>query len=340
MKEAAYELVAYGEVLLRLSEQEAEPICRGTRLIKEAVGSEMNIAAGMSMLGGRSALITALPGNDIGLFAESRLRAMGVSREYLAWDRERDARLGILYDESGAFPRKPRVVYDRTHSSFSKGSCAVKDEDYGKAACFHTSGITLALGEKVSGAAVRFIRGYREAGALISFDVNYRANLWSGEEARRCISGILPFVDIFFCSEDSARLTFGKTGELPDILRELAEEYDFKAVFSTKRVVHSPKSHTFGSLAYVRKEDRFYEEAPYERIDVTDRVGSGDAYVAGALFGLLYGKPDWERAVAYGNACAAVNLTLPGDLPALDRDRIEAVIRDHHTSGATAELDR
>ncbi len=92
------------------------------------------------------------------------------------------------------------------------------------------------------------IRKFKEQGTLISFDVNYRANLWTGEEARACIEQILPFVDIFFCSEDTARLTFGKTGSIEEIQKSFCEEYPISVVASTERTVITPKKHNFNYL--------------------------------------------------------------------------------------------
>ncbi len=121
---------------------------------------------------------------------------------------------------------------------------------------------------------------------MISFDVNFRGNLWTGAEARECIAKILPYVDIFFCSEETARLTFGKEGDLhSEIMKSFTEEYPISVVAATQRVVHSPKVHTFGSLIYNAKKDKFYEEEPYQNIEVVDRIGSGDAYISGALYG-------------------------------------------------------
>ena len=156
-----------------------------------------------------------------------------------------------------------------------------------EARCFHTSGITLALGEKCQRAGVEMIKRFKEQGALISFDVNFRGNLWTGAEARTCIEGILPYVDVFFCSEDTARLTFKKTGTAQEMMKSFTEDYPISVVASTQRIVHSPKRHTFGSVMYDAVKGAFYEEEPYRDIEVVDRIGSGDAYISGALYGII-----------------------------------------------------
>ena len=156
------------------------------------------------------------------------------------------------------------------------------------------------------------IRRFKEAGAPISFDVNFRGNLWTGDEARECIEQILPYVDIFFCSEDTARLTFLKEGSAKEIMKSFTEEYPIRIVASTQRIVHSPKIHTFGSIIYDAQSDTYYEEEPYRNIEVVDRIGSGDSYVSGVLYGLLSDPGNCRRALEIGNACRRCQEHGPG----------------------------
>lgn len=175
---------------------------------------------------------------------------------------------------------------------------------------------------------------------MISFDVNFRGNLWTGAEAKKCIEEILPYVDIFFCSEDTARLTFLKEGDAKSIMKSFTQEYPISIVASTQRIVHSPKRHTFGSIIYSAREDKFYEEAPYADIEVVDRIGSGDAYISGVLYGLLAHEGDYQRALEYGNAVSALKNTIPGDLLSTDLKEIEGIIKEHKSTGRIAEMDR
>ena len=184
------------------------------------------------------------------------------------------------------------------------------------------------------------MKRFKEAGALISFDVNFRGNLWTGNEARECIEEILPYVDIFFCSEDTARLTFLKEGDAKSIMKSFTETYPISIVASTQRIVHSPKVHTFGSVIYDARKNTFYEEEPYRNIEVVDRIGSGDAYVSGVLYGLLSKPDDCQRALEIGNATSAVKNTIPGDLPSSDLREIETVIKAHKTIGPQLEMER
>lgn len=336
-----FDLLSLGEIMLRLSPPDNERITRGDTLSKQAGGAELNSATGAAMLGLRCGIISKLPANDLGVYIKNRVRLCGVSDDYLVYDGEKDARVGVYYYENGAYPRKPRIVYDRKNSSVNKIS--IDDFDghlFSAARCFHTSGITLALSPQVRETAIEMIKRFKEQGTLISFDVNFRGNLWTGEEARKCIEGILPYVDIFFCSEDTARLTFLKEGDAKTIMKSFVEEYPISIVASTQRIVHSPKRHTFGSIIYSAKEDAFYEEPPYADIEVVDRIGSGDAYISGVLYGLLSHEGDYRRALEYGNAVSALKNTIPGDLLSTDLQEIDGIIREHKSSGRVSEMDR
>ncbi len=211
---------------------------------------------------------------------------------------------------------------------------------YSATRCFHTSGITLALSPQVRETAIEMIKRFKAQGTKISFDVNFRGNLWTGAQAKECIESILPYVDIFFCSEDTARLTFLKEGDIRSIMKSFTEDYPISIVASTQRIVHSPRRHTFGSVIYSGKYDVFYEEAPYKDIEVVDRIGSGDAYISGVLYGLLSHPGEYQRALEYGNAVSALKNTVPGDLLYTDLSEIEGIIREHKSTGRVSEMDR
>ena len=123
-------------------------------------------------------------------------------------------------------------------------------------------------------------------------------------------------------------------------MKSFTEEYPISIVASTKRIVHSPKNHTFGSVIYDAARKEYYEEEPYRNIDVVDRIGSGDAYIAGALYGLLRTGGDCQKAVAYGNAAAALKNTIPGDLPTSDLSEVDTIIKEHNQKGPQSEMSR
>lgn len=341
MQEARdFDLLTMGEIMLRLSPPNNERISRGDVLEKRAGGSELNVASGVSLMGLRCGIITKLPDNPIGMFIRNWVRYCDVSDDFILYDTREDARLGIYYYENGAHPRKPRVVYDRKNASITHFSLEeVPDSVYASTRMFHTSGITLALGENVRRSTMEMIRRFKENGAQISLDVNYRANLWSEEEAYATIRQILPLVDVLFVSEETSRRMFRKTGTREAIMRSYCAEYGVSVVATTDRVVINPHKHDFGSTIYDAQSDRFYTEAPYRGIEVVDRIGSGDAYVSGVLFGLLkYG--DLQKALEFGDAASSLKDTIPGDLPSSDFQEIMRVIRDHQSTGPQSEMTR
>lgn len=335
-----FDALGLGEVMLRLSPEGDERIGQGEIFRKRAGGSELNVVSGISLLGLRTGIITKLPKNLIGNFVKNRIRFTGVSDDYIIFDETSQARLGIYYYEGGAYPKKPSVIYDRVGSAFTTLSLGeLPEEMYTATRLFHTSGITLALNPHMRSVGVEMIRRFHDAGAVITFDCNYRANLWSEEDARDTIQAILPMVDVLFVSEETSRRMMQQTGTLAQIQKRYCETYGISVVCSTERKVVSPKQHTFSSTIYCAKDDRYFTQKPYENIDVIDRIGSGDAYVAGVLFGLLE-SGDLQRALEFGNAMSAVKNTVPGDLPDSSFDEMMRIIRAHNAQGEQSEMDR
>lgn len=333
-----FDLVSFGEVMLRLSPPDKEKISHGQVFEKNAGGAELNVASGASLLGIRTAIITKLPDNKVGRFAKYKIRYGNVSDDYIIYDTSNEKRLGIYYYESGAYPRKSSVVYDRANSSITNISLdEINSEIYDKTRLFHISGITLALNENLRKVSLELIKNFKSKGVAISFDANYRASLWSEELARETITGILPYVDILFISEETSRRMMQRTGTLEEIMKNYTTEYGCKIVLTTRREVVSPTRHNFGSKIYY--DGKFFEQEPYKNIEVVDRIGSGDAYVAGALFGILkYG--DIQKALEFGNAMSAVKNTTYGDMPASSLEEIESIISSHKSNGAQDEMNR
>ena len=340
LKPKEYFVLGAGEAMLRLSADGLGRICSPGVFEKRAGGSELNVVSGISMLGLRCGLITKLPKNEIGKFVRRSVRYFGVSDDHIVTDDSPDARLGVYYYESGAYPRQSLVSYDRRLSSFTTlRPEELSDSVYSSTNVFHTSGITLSLGEEIRECVIRLMRRFSEAGALVSFDVNYRASLWSEADAKRCIEQILPLVRILFVSEETLKRMMGHSGNLADIQRSLGERYpDLEIILSTSRVAKSPKIHNFGSLIYDCREKLHFSEPPYENIEVVDRIGSGDAFVAGALYALLRYR-SIEKAARYGNAMAAIKNTVRGDMCECDIGDVERIIANHK-DGQCGELVR
>lgn len=333
-----YDLIGLGEVMLRLSPPDKEKISQSETFVKNAGGSELNVVSGAAMLGIRSAIITKLPENKMGHFIRNKIRYGNVSDDYIIYDHSPEKRLGIYYYESGAYPRKSSVIYDRANSSVCSLSLSDLPSDiYGKTKIFHVSSITMALSPSLKETTLELIKRFKAEGAYISFDVNYRASLWSEEEARAVVESIFPYVDFLFVSEETSRRMLQRTGTLEEIMQGYANDYGCTLIATTRREVISPTHHNFNSKMLFK--GKFYEENPYNNIEVIDRIGSGDAYLAGVLYGLIkYGTP--ERAIEIGNALSAVKNTVPGDMSASSIEEIESVIKSHKATGHQDEMVR
>ncbi len=332
--------LGFGEVMLRLSPPINQRIDQSDSFVKHAGGSELNVISGISDLGLRTGLISKLPSSVMGRYIRNQLRSYGVSDDYVLEDERPDARLGLYYYESGAYPRKPQVLYDRACSSFYNMAFDEIPEDiFTKTRLFHTSGITLALGKVPRKTAVSLIEKFRAQGVLISFDVNYRSSLWSEEEARATVEALLPFIDILFVSEETSRRMLGRTGNLEDIQKGYHKDFGVSVVASTQREIISPSAHNFNSVLYSAKENKHFTDRPYQNIQVVDRIGSGDAYVSGVLYSLL-SSGDPEMAVQFGNAMAAIKNTIPGDMVSTNVKEVANIIKSHHATGYVNEMVR
>ena len=333
-----FDIIGMGEVMLRLSPPSKEKISQSETFEKNVGGSELNVVSGAAMLGERSAIITKIPANKIGHFVRNKIRYGNVSDDYLVYDDSNEARLGVYYYESGAYPRKSSVIYDRARSSMCSLSLGeLPDDIFEKTKVFHISSITLAINPQLRDTALQIIKRFHDAGALISFDVNYRAALWSEDEARAVIEDVFNYVDFLFVSEETSRRMLRRTGTLEEIMRGYVDDYGCKLVATTRREVVSPMRHNFNSKIFY--DGKFYEEEPYKNIEVIDRIGSGDAYLAGVLYGLIK-TGDVSQALEIGNASSAVKNTVLGDMAASSIDEIMSVIKSHKATGHQDEMVR
>ncbi|MBO5906662.1 MAG: sugar kinase [Clostridia bacterium] len=341
IKDKEFSVLGIGEVMLRLSPVGKERISYSEAFEKKAGGSELNVVSGISMLGLRTGIITKLPGNEIGKFIKHKIRYSGTSDDYITYDYSPAARLGIYYYESGAYPRQSVVSYDRRGSAFTTFSPSELPESiYSSANLFHTSGITLALDKRLRGGVLEMMERFKREGTLISFDVNYRAALWDEADAKAAVLEVLPLVDVLFISEETSRKMLGMKGSLKEIHRALSEKYQgLEIIASTKRRPITPNKHDFSSLVYDCKEKLHYSEPEYRKIDVVDRIGSGDAYVAGAIFALLKFR-SVEKMASYGNAMAALKNTIPGDTAQCDLADVERTIKNHTEKSSASEMVR
>jgi 2-dehydro-3-deoxygluconokinase len=297
-----HDLVAIGEVMLRLSIRSPERIETVRRLDVQVGGAEANVAAACARLGLRAAWISALPASAWGERIRRELAGHGVDCSPVRM--VEGARVGVYFLEFGVPPRPIRVLYDRRDSAFARLTPEAIDwEPVRRARLVHVSGITPALGP---GPRRIVEQAFREA-AAVSFDLNYRAALWSPGEARAFAESVLPGARHVFMGEAEARTVFGLGGPVESSLEALAR----LAPKATVALLQGQDGST------VLDAGRLWRPTRRHAVQVVDPVGAGDAYVAGFLWATLGGRGPQE-AVDAGAAVAALKCSTWGDVALID----------------------
>ncbi len=317
------DVVTFGEAMVRLAPPSQRRLEQTTSLEVTVGGAELNVATGVSRLGLSSAWVSSLPDNPLGRMVRNRAREFGVDVSRVIWDAA--GRMGLFFVEYGASPRASSVLYDRAASAFSHSLAASFDWPtiLANGRAFHTTGITPALGAGPAEAVQASLTAARACGLLTSYDLNYRAKLWSPDRARAVQEPLMALVDVLVTTEEDAGTVFGISGhDYRDVARQLADRYGFKVVTITLRGDLSVLRNTWTAIAY--SDGAFVDDRTYE-VELVDRVGGGDAYAAGFLFGLLTG--DVEKGVRYGNAFSALKQASWEDFNYTTTAEVEAQLR-------------
>jgi len=320
------DIVTFGETMIRLSPPDYLRLEQTAALNLSAGGAELNVAAGVARLGHTSAYLSRLPSNPLGRLVANKARELGVDVSHMLWTD--DERMGLYFVEFGAAPRPTRVYYDRKESAFAHIQPGMVDwaDVLRGVRIFHVGGITPALSTSVFEVQKEAMIAAHEAGCLVSYDVNYRAALWTVDEARKVQLPLMEHVDILITSlpdqPNVTELMSGLAGDDPaEMARLVAEKFGFRAVLVTMRKSLSARRASVGSLAFARNQ--VYTDRRYE-VETVDPLGGGDACVAGFLSGYL--EDDIQLGVRLGNAFSALQQTAPTDLPWPTRAEVESLI--------------
>lgn len=316
-----YDVVALGEAMLRLSPPNYMRLEQTNSFDVNVGGTELNTSVGVARFGLKTAWVTKLVNNPLGKMVANKAREHGIDTSHIVWGDE--GRVGIYYLELGATPRASVVIYDRKDSAVTKlkpgevnWSTILKGTKI-----FLTSGITTALSPTCREVAIEAINVAKKLGCKICFDINYRAKLWSPEEAKECLSKILDKVDILVTTQFDTEDVFGYKGSYEDIAKQLKDRFGCSVVAITLRDVRTV---LIGGWTSIALADKLYKGKTYD-VEIVDRVGTGDAYTAGFIYGYLTG--DVEKAVAYGDALAALEHSVPGDLSWFTEDEVKKQIK-------------
>jgi len=355
---AKYDLIALGEIMLRLDPGEGRVRTAREFKVWEG-GGEYNVARGLRRCFGlRTAVCTAFADNDVGRLLEDFTLQGGVDTEFIKWvpydGVGRAARNGLNFTERGFGVRGAVGTSDRGHTAASQLKPGDFDWEriFGKLGVrwFHTGGIFAALSETTPRLIIEAVQAARKHGAIVSFDLNYRPSLWKSiggqKKAQEVNREIAKYVDVMIGNEEDFTACLGLDVEGADerlsrieitafkkmIERAVKAYPNFKVVATTMRAVKSATRNDWGAICWMDGE--FYEAPNREDLEVLDRVGGGDSFASGLIYGFLQFN-DPQKAVEYGAAHGALAMTTPGDTSMASLKEVEALVH-----GATARVQR
>lgn len=324
-------LLAFGEVLLRISPPSRQLLLQSPSLDVWVGGAEANVVTQLALLGHHAALATMVPDNDLGRRAIAALRGHGVDTTGVRFGGER---MGLYFVTTGAGLRATEVIYDRAGSAFATGSAESWDWDALLAGVdrLHLSGITPALGDEPARAALAAAHAATEREIAVSFDGNWRGKLWERRavDPRLILAAIVAHADLLFGDERDVALLLGRSfaGDDSERRREAAEAAfaafpKLQTIASTARTVEHVDRHRLS--ARIDQRDDHAETEEVEVAGIVDRIGGGDAFAAGVLHALRDGGTIDDAARA-GLALAVLKHSLPGDAALFRRSDLDAYL--------------
>jgi 2-dehydro-3-deoxygluconokinase len=331
-------IVTFGEIMLRLSTPGFKRFVQSDSFDINFGGGEANVAVALANYGFDSYFITKLPKNEIGQAAVNSLRKFGVKDDYIVRGGDR---VGIYFLETGASQRASKVIYDRSNAaitSISKDELNW-DEIFKNAKWFHWTGITPALGKNTQECLKTACLIAKKNDVTISADLNYRAKLWTTKEAQAVMIPLMEYVDLCIANEEDAEKSLGysagntnienaeldETGYI-EMIKELKVRYNFKAIAITLRESFSASRNGWSALLLDDKNCKVPYRSKKNDIQIVDRVGGGDAFASGLIYGLLT-KENSKEALEFAVAASCLKQTIPGDFNLISIDEVEKLAK-------------
>lgn len=318
--------VTFGEIMLRLKSPEHERLFQSPKLEATFGGGEANVAVSLSIFGKDATFVTSVPDNAVGEAAIDELRKHGVNTKFI--NKVKGGRLGIYFLETGACARPSLVVYDRADSCIAKAKASDFnwDEILDDACWFHVTGITPALSQDAADATLDAMKIAKKAGATVSMDLNYRKKLWNyGKKAPEVMRELVKYVDVVIANEEDIQMCLGITAPGVDVTKGHLDTEDYKKLtdavkteFPNVQIVavtlrESISADKNGWSAVLSGKTGFYKSKKYAIDDIIDRVGGGDSFSAGMIYGLQEYATDEQQALEYAVAASCLKHTIPGD---------------------------
>ncbi len=330
--------VTFGEIMLRLSTPGFQRFTQASSFDACYGGAEANVAASLSQFGIPVSFVSRVPSSDLGAGAIQSLRALGIDTQFVHRGGDR---LGIYFLETGASARASKVLYDRAHSGIASITPGMIDWDrvFAGASWFHWTGITPAISETAALTVQEALEAARRQGLTISVDLNYRARLWKwGKTPAEVMPELVSFCDVIIGNEEDAQKVFGIHPEGVDVHRGHLDASAYESVGKqlTDRFAHcmhavitlrSSISASHNSWSAVLWNGSELLHGPtYEVVPIVDRVGGGDAFGAGLIYGLLTFEGDNQRALDFGVAASCLKHTIPGDFNRVTVAEVEKLL--------------
>jgi 2-dehydro-3-deoxygluconokinase len=334
-------VVTFGEIMLRLKSPGYERLFQSPMLEGTFGGAEANVAVSLASFGLPVAFVTALPENALGDACLADVRSFGVDVNSV---RRQGERVGIYYLETGANQRPSRVVYDRASSSIATAKVGDFDWDaiFDGASWFHLSGITPAISASAAALCMEAAQVARAKGVTVSCDYNFRKNLWKyGKRAPDVMRELVQHVNVGIANEEDCQQALGletgvdvHSGALkPEQYSALAERVLEQFPRLEKQVItlrESQSANRNGWSAVLHNRKEFHVSRKYEITDIVDRVGSGDSFAAGLIYGLLTLVDD-ARALEFATAASCLKHSIPGDFNRVSVAEVEALLKGDAT---------
>jgi len=327
-------VVTFGEIMLRLSPPDHQRFIQTQSYEATYGGAEANTAVAIANFGLNSRLVTILPEHDLGQGAVNTLRCYGVDTGFI---QRAGNRIGIYFLEHGASQRPSKVIYDRKGSSI----CSVRPGQFNweaifeGAGWFHWTGITPALGDNVAEATEEALSIAKKMGLTISVDLNYRKKLWGRDKASRIMTDLMQYVDIAVGNEEDAEMFFGikaggtevESGQLDeaayqDVARQLVDRFKLRKAALTLRQSISASDNIWSACLF--NGEKFLTSRKYP-IHIVERVGGGDAFSSGLIYGLITGMSDKE-ALEFATAASCLKQTIRGDFNLVTVSEVMALV--------------
>jgi 2-dehydro-3-deoxygluconokinase len=329
-------VVTFGEIMLRLKSPGNERLFQSPVLEATFGGGECNVAVSLANYGIPVAFVTAVPANNIGDAAVAEARSFGVDTSFI---KRQGERLGTYYLETGSNQRASKVTYDRAYSSIAtaKPGDFDWDETFAGAEWFHITGITPALSQSAADLSLEAVKQARAKGLQVSCDYNYRKNLWKyGKQAPEVMKELVKYVTVGIANEEDCQKSLGITidvdvhsGELDtEKYRQMAQRVldefpNLEKQAITLRESRSADVNGWGACLHNGKE--FLTSRHYEITDIVDRVGGGDSFAGGLVYGLL--TYDDQKALEFATAASCLKHTISGDFNRVSVSEVEALMK-------------